>query len=341
MTVFTIMIKLLVTLFLLVWLGPNDHSAPPPTPPQAILRRSVPYECIDRDGNLAYCWQDDCNGRWLPPRTRHCKDCRKCRVDFDHCCVFFGTCIAEGNLLLFTIFLLTVAPTIALGLWQVTPVALHHRKIVMEQLWLSDLVYENWWNRWYSWIGGPIFRWGAGLLYSFWLYKPDPDRIDESYLPPVSFTPILYTIFGPLLSVFCLALAWVAIRNVLLASSTIDTIRAARGGSARFGERLVWMPEEHSGQQLDVVRKARGKVHSIPKTVNVYDYGWRQNFRNFLSRTGASSIRRLPQRRPVPLHLLIIDCTVLASPLKKHQTWTINEAAVRRAINKNESVVAV
>ena len=275
------MITTLVTLFLVVWLGPKHHSAPPSSPPKNIISRSVLYECIDEDGSLAYCWQGDCNGRWLPSRTRHCKDCRVCRVDFDHCCVFFGTCIAEGNLFLFTIFLLTVAPTITLGLWQVTPVALQHRRIVMDQLWLSDLIYEKWWNRWYSWIGGPVFRWGAGLLYSFWLYRPINAVGEQPFLPPVSFTPILYTIFGPLLSVFCLALAWVAIKNVLLAGSTIDTIRAARGSGSKLDTRLVWVLDKYgSAQEGEQV----GKVYSIPKAANIYDFGKERNFRNFLSR---------------------------------------------------------
>lgn len=295
---FNIFITTLVTLFLIVWLGPADHSAPSIQPPQAILSRSVPYECTDYSGSLAYCWQDDCRGRWLPPRTRHCKDCRKCRVDFDHCCVFFGTCVAEGNLFFFVAFLLTVAPTVAIGLWEVVPVALHHRQLAMEQLWLSDTLYANWWNRWYSWIGGPIYRWGAGLLYCIWLYEPNniatslAQKEQLLYLPPVSFSPILYTIFGPLLAVFCTALAWVALRNVLQAGSTIDTIRSSRTGNSKGSVRLVWIPDGGFGNLNS--RPSGSRIVEVPKAVNIYDFGRSRNFRHFLSRSPISLLSEPP-----------------------------------------------
>lgn len=302
----TVLISTLVTLFLLVWLGPADHSGPPPRVPLDISSRSIPYECVDLDGNLGRCWQDDCRGRWLPPRTRHCKDCRSCRVDFDHCCVFFGTCIAQGNLLAFVAFLLTVAPTIALGLYTVTPVALAHRKIVMQQYWLSEQLFARWWNRWYSWIGGPIFRWGAGLLYCFWLYEP-PFSDKSSQVPEVTFTPIMYTIFGPLLAVFCVALAWIAIRNILLAESTIDSIRAARSSAnaAATSFRLVWIPDTGSPGSSG---KSSGRVHQIPRSVNIYDFGKKQNVGNFLSRTVLSGGRK-------PVEIWSINPLVLRASL--------------------------
>ncbi|KAL7231240.1 hypothetical protein ACSBR2_009496 [Camellia fascicularis] len=32
-----------------------------------------------------------------PPRTKHCHDCDKCVIEFDHHCVWLGTCIGQGN----------------------------------------------------------------------------------------------------------------------------------------------------------------------------------------------------------------------------------------------------
>jgi hypothetical protein len=32
-----------------------------------------------------------------PPRTRHCHDCDKCVLQFDHHCIWLGTCIGKKN----------------------------------------------------------------------------------------------------------------------------------------------------------------------------------------------------------------------------------------------------
>uniref|UniRef100_A0A6N2LZ28 S-acyltransferase n=1 Tax=Salix viminalis TaxID=40686 RepID=A0A6N2LZ28_SALVM len=37
-----------------------------------------------------------CNAE-QPPRAKHCHDCDKCVLQFDHHCVWLGTCIGRGN----------------------------------------------------------------------------------------------------------------------------------------------------------------------------------------------------------------------------------------------------
>lgn len=45
----------------------------------------------NRDWTCAYCKV------FQPPRTRHCHDCDKCVLQFDHHCVWLGTCIGKKN----------------------------------------------------------------------------------------------------------------------------------------------------------------------------------------------------------------------------------------------------
>lgn len=42
-------------------------------------------------GRCPYC------GYWQPLRTKHCHDCDKCVLRFDHHCVWLGTCVGQSN----------------------------------------------------------------------------------------------------------------------------------------------------------------------------------------------------------------------------------------------------
>lgn len=263
---FDILLCLLIFLFSLIYLSPANHSAPPSAEAQATQRadRSVPQEC----GPIAHCWQDACNGRPMPPLTRHCRICRVCRVRFDHCCPWFGTCIARDTMKRFVLFLGSVPVTIGTGLWAVAPIANTHRKLVMDQLWDSTSLHEIWWSRWYTWLGGPFFRWGVGLILCYWKY----DRSEDQALtvPPVSLTPILYTALGSILALFCIALMWVSVGGVLRGESAVDAIRQhnVKMGRRRL-ERRVWLP----GASQEVEVPPDMKLYHLGAAVN-----WRDAF---------------------------------------------------------------
>lgn len=49
-------------------------------PPLALLEsKSILFQ-TSSNGEPIRCFRDSCNGKWKPPRSRHCGDCRKCIV---------------------------------------------------------------------------------------------------------------------------------------------------------------------------------------------------------------------------------------------------------------------
>eukprot|EP00257_Ricinus_communis_P018455 XP_015577176.1 protein S-acyltransferase 10 isoform X2 [Ricinus communis] len=60
--------------------GLNDKNA-------AFAKASIPSKTL----TCSYCNVEQ------PPRAKHCHDCDKCVLQFDHHCVWLGTCIGQGN----------------------------------------------------------------------------------------------------------------------------------------------------------------------------------------------------------------------------------------------------
>ncbi|GAB2282484.1 hypothetical protein Dimus_017027 [Dionaea muscipula] len=48
-------------------------------------------------GSSARQWTCDYCNLVQPPRSKHCLDCCKCVLEFDHHCVWLGTCVGQGN----------------------------------------------------------------------------------------------------------------------------------------------------------------------------------------------------------------------------------------------------
>lgn len=84
LSTFNFLILHLFRLFMHLTWAPKNHSIPWEDIPDEIVRRAIPYECINIQGDLPQCWQDDCRGRRVSARSRHCKDCRVHRELFDH-----------------------------------------------------------------------------------------------------------------------------------------------------------------------------------------------------------------------------------------------------------------
>ncbi|EEC69275.1 hypothetical protein EE612_059568 [Oryza sativa] len=73
---------------------PQQQKLNPTTSTSTWLQRVAelyPPGSSSRDWTCTYCRVIQ------PPRTRHCHDCDKCVLQFDHHCVWLGTCIGKKN----------------------------------------------------------------------------------------------------------------------------------------------------------------------------------------------------------------------------------------------------
>lgn len=182
--------------FLTIYMLPRGHSRPPREPPKEVVERSIVHECADMQGEVLRCWQDDCNGSWLPARARHCKDCgafaRSFLDDAAHdsaqvtapsplttaahgaptcfpssvrecksACRFGPACITGTRTLKpFLLFMTSAVLLIAIGGAPLLLLVCDQVNAVLRTSWSRDIAYvnERWWHRKRSWAFGPVWR---------------------------------------------------------------------------------------------------------------------------------------------------------------------------------------
>lgn len=183
----------------------------------------VRIEPCQSDGQPIRCWRDSCNGRIKAFRTRHCGDCGTCRVGFDHHCAWFDNDVtAPATLRPFIGFLLSIPPLLLLGLGPLVPTAWRTLKQIHTFAYNDAGLKGVWWSHWYSWIGGPAFRWmvGFALGASRWS-KDTPNRLPHE--SPRG--PILIAL-GAMFAFVAIALATSSLTHLRHAKLTIDVERS-------------------------------------------------------------------------------------------------------------------
>ncbi|KAH9447885.1 hypothetical protein MJO28_011427 [Puccinia striiformis f. sp. tritici] len=297
-------VSLTAALYLAIYLNlfttPQSRLSGNPTI-QKISDRSIIYQCVDHTGSPLRC--TICNDQIIPIRARHCLDCELCVPGFDHHCVWFAQCISITNTLKpFIQVLILGATAILTGAIPIYPIVLQHVRQVIRLTWSAqssgDTLRKIWWNRWWGWAGGPVYRYIGGLCLGY-IYYPEINLQD----PSTTFTKAPHggtktqqatklVLSEPTLSALLIVLAATMVLGVILAMLTIvlknnilnglstleiERARQAKRASREAGVKL-WVPSPASDGQ------PRGKVIFVPPDLPIFDLGPKLNFQHIMGK---------------------------------------------------------
>lgn len=252
MALVTLLVLTLYRAFFHLLLLPSLHCAPPSKasadqnlPPQ-VLARSIPIQCASTQPagavapheslELEYCWKDQCQGAWKPGKARHCSVCGRCRVGFDHHCpwvsvnlctdsltkvlkehqVQFNNCLTLPHMKAF--LLLILLTPLAIFVIALPPYFLVVRDFGLVWTWIwspkDAYMHTVWWDRWYSWLTGPVGRWGIGVVWGYWKFP------QEALLTGGDRSPRLLYLFMFYLAVIFAVVTLVSLQLVLFCVDT-------------------------------------------------------------------------------------------------------------------------
>ncbi|SPO27174.1 uncharacterized protein UTRI_10636_B [Ustilago trichophora] len=209
----------------------------------------ISIELCQADGQPSRCFRDQCSGRPKPFRTRHCGDCRTCRVGFDHHCAWFDNDVTSPSTLRsFIFFLLSIPPLYLLGLGPLLPSAWMTLKRIHTFAATDTAIQLKWWGKWYSWIGGPAFRWmvGFGIAANSWAGS------EVGKLPHQSPRAPVLVAFGAVFVFVATALASSSLVHLKKGLLTVDVERAK---AYRKLQRRLEKVQKEKDARVDVIKQ--------------------------------------------------------------------------------------
>ncbi|XP_024388352.1 protein S-acyltransferase 10 [Physcomitrium patens] len=96
-----------------------------------LVRASNVSSLSSHTGRCPYC------GLWQPLRTKHCHDCDKCVLRFDHHCVWLGTCVGQKNHRKFWWYIFYEA---ALVMWSIVWYIRAFRRSIGHTWWVEESI---------------------------------------------------------------------------------------------------------------------------------------------------------------------------------------------------------
>ncbi|KIM44560.1 hypothetical protein M413DRAFT_67687 [Hebeloma cylindrosporum] len=242
-----ILILLVATLYFYLSAGRYTHNvASYPLPDKSLL--TEPYPCINMNGDLAICHKGQCNGKWKPPRTKHCSICGLCRLEFDHHCPWVGNCVTLSKLKAFITFLFLVPSTFLVAVLPVAQILVKHIILALHVSKRDPWAAKTWWDWPGSWIlcAGPFGRWIVGAILGFRLLSQNREQSQSPQLGYLIEQPHLRVVitagFALLLSVFAFGLGIVSTRKVFQGVTTLEILRPSRSQSVDRHD-LVCIPQ--------------------------------------------------------------------------------------------------
>ncbi|GAA5922668.1 uncharacterized protein JCM15063_003382 [Sporobolomyces koalae] len=299
-------LALVVFCYALVYFHPRPQTR---VIPEAVHQRKVVFVCDER-GDPLVCDQDACNGSYQSIRTRHCRDCRVCQPGFDHHCAFMDACVAtESTFKPFVNFILFAVLLLCVALVPLAPLQYRAFKEVVETTWATHEMKSRWWDRWYSWAGGPVWRWAGAIILGYVKYPAiSQDRpflvsghrtrtlvrdgityaYDESLYPKLAI-PTLSTLaivaFATLIVGIGFAMLVVITLNARKGVSTVQVERSKRfraqhrassNSAAKYDPRIrLWVPLLEGDE-------SPGAIVLVEPDTPLYDFGPMQNWRNLM-----------------------------------------------------------
>ncbi|OAW00146.1 hypothetical protein PTTG_09807 [Puccinia triticina 1-1 BBBD Race 1] len=262
---------------------------------QKIINKSIVYQCVDQIGSPLRC--PICDDQIVPVRARHCLDCGICVPGFDHHCVWFAQCISiTSTLKPFIQVLVLGATTIVAGAGPIYPIVVQHVKQVVRLTWSAqssgDTLRRIWWDRWWGWAGGPVYRYMGGLCLGYLYYheispqdaspstpaaddRPKTSPKGSSVLDEPSLSVLMIILAATMVLLVILAMLTIVFKNnILNGLSTIEIERARRSRRSPGDARLIklWVPPSASAGQ------PTGKVVLVPPGLPIFDLRPSLNF---------------------------------------------------------------
>lgn len=185
----------------------------------------------------------------------------------------------------------TTLPLIGFAEIPLTPLQLRAVATVARSTWWTPSMHKDWWSHWYSWLGGPVWRYGIGLLLGYRRYDPSDTLfpVRDSSAPYVALstprlTPLLLVMSGWFVFGVAVAMIVTIVLNSRRGLSTVQVervrrwkARSASSAQGGYDARIrLWVPLPREEC------KEGGLVLLVDPDVGLFDLGPRENWRRLM-----------------------------------------------------------